>query len=140
MTISAIEIGFVIATPIVDSSSGNFNAQDSVCGVFSGGGDVSDCEWCTNYLSGLGSQACVVDRNDHYPPEFCGHGGCKIYGTLPNGISVSQSSWYVTYLKTLQIKKPLINLLYLYVNSSDVASGAQYVIDHCSSNGHTNGR
>jgi hypothetical protein len=101
--ISALAITLTVATPIAtttgDSPPGNFTIQDAHCNAFSSGGNIGNCQWCANYLTNLGSTACGVDRNNGYPPEFCGHGNvlekCQVYGTLPAGIDSTSSSWYV---------------------------------------------
>ena len=101
--ISAIAIAFTVATPIAtiteDSPSGNFTVQGYQCNTFASGGNIGNCQWCANYLTDLGSAACVVDRNNGYPPKFCDHGGladkCQIYGTLPSYLDYASVHWYV---------------------------------------------
>ena len=36
-----------------------------------------------DYLNGLGSNDCVVNKKSGYPPKMCQHGQCQIYGTAP---------------------------------------------------------
>jgi hypothetical protein len=105
--IAVLAINFATATPIESSTSvsqpetaaGNFTIQESGCFNFVDGAVESNCRWCADYLQGLGSTACVVDRRSGYPPKFCAHGSdpskCYVYGVLPDGIDYSSSAWYV---------------------------------------------
>src|SRR5258708_651529 len=66
------------------------------CGGFAVNANEDGCRECASDLN-ANNDNCIVDRSIHYPPQMCHKNGCRVYGTLPDGVNHAQSPWYVLF-------------------------------------------